>query len=48
MRTVVWEQQVDEIPVFEAIFISHTTSKGELVNIASQFIANRNRRPIAA
>ena len=40
MRTVVWEQQVDQVPVFEALLISHTTSKGELVNIASQFIAN--------
>jgi len=40
MRTVVWEQQVDEVPVFEALLISHTTAKGELVNIADQFIPN--------
>ncbi|HSU55216.1 MAG TPA: M36 family metallopeptidase, partial [Candidatus Dormibacteraeota bacterium] len=40
MRTVVWEQQVDQVPVFEAVLVSHTTARGELVNIASQFIAN--------
>jgi hypothetical protein len=38
MKTVVWEQQVDAIPVFEAVFISHTTSRGELVNLSSQFV----------
>ena len=44
MRTVVWEQQVDGIPLFEASFISHTTRAGELVNVASQFLPN----PVAA
>ncbi len=38
LRTVVWEQQLDGIPVFEAVLISHTTWKGELVNISSQFL----------
>jgi len=38
MRTVVWEQQVDGIPLFESVFISHTTRQGELVNLASQFV----------
>src|SRR4051794_3617561 len=38
LRTVVWEQQVQGIPVFEAVFISHTTKRGELVNVASQFM----------
>ena len=38
LRTVVWEQQVDGIPIFEALLISHTTRKGELVNIASHFL----------
>ncbi len=38
LRTVVWEQQVDGIPVFEALLISHLTQKGELVNIASHFL----------
>ncbi len=44
LKTVVWEQQVDGIPVFEAIFISHTTRNGELVNVASQFVPD----PVAA
>ena len=38
LKTVVWEQQVDGIPVFEAVLISHTTRKGELVNLSSQFL----------
>ncbi|MCX6927719.1 MAG: hypothetical protein NT154_31585, partial [Verrucomicrobia bacterium] len=38
LRTVLWEQQVDGIPVFEAVLISHTTSKGELVNIVSGLV----------
>jgi hypothetical protein len=40
LQTVVWEQQVDNIPVFEAVLVSHTTRNGELVNIASQFISD--------
>ena len=38
LRTVVWEQQAEGIAVFEAVLISHTTSKSELVNISSQFV----------
>ncbi|HOX55770.1 MAG TPA: M36 family metallopeptidase [Candidatus Paceibacterota bacterium] len=38
LRTVVWEQQVDGIAVFEAVLISHTTKDGELVNLSSQFV----------
>jgi uncharacterized repeat protein (TIGR01451 family) len=38
LRTVVWEQDLDGIPLFEALLISHTTKREELVNISSQFI----------
>ena len=38
LKTVVWEQQVDGVPVFEGILVSHTTQQGELVNLASQFV----------
>jgi hypothetical protein len=37
-RTVVWEQQVNGIGVFGALFQAHLTSRGELVNVASRFI----------
>ena len=40
MRTVVWEQALDGIPIFEALLISHTTKREELVNLSSQFIPN--------
>src|SRR5436190_2564626 len=38
LKTTVWEQQVDGIPVFQALLIGHVTKDGELVNISSQFI----------
>ncbi len=38
LKTVVWEQQVDGIAVFEGVLISHTTKRGELVSISSQFL----------
>ena len=43
MRTVIWEQQVDGIPVFQAAMISHLTSKGELVSISDLFVADANK-----
>jgi hypothetical protein len=38
LHTVIWEQQVDGIPVFEAILVSQTTKRGELVSISSHFV----------
>jgi len=38
LRTVVWEQDLDGIAVFEALLISHTTKQEELVNLSSMFI----------
>lgn len=38
LHTVVWEQQVDGIPVFESLLVSHVTRRGELVNVASHFL----------
>jgi hypothetical protein len=40
MRTVVWEQQLDNIRVFEAILIGHVGKNGELVALTSQFMPN--------
>ncbi len=34
MRTTIWEQKLDAIPIFEAVLISHTTKQGELVQIS--------------
>jgi uncharacterized repeat protein (TIGR01451 family) len=38
LRTVIWEQELDGISIFEAVLISHTSKDGELVNLSSQFI----------
>jgi hypothetical protein len=37
LRTVVWQQELDGLPVFEGTLISHTTRDGELVSVASAF-----------
>ena len=38
LHTVVWQQQVEGIPVFEGVLISHTTREGALVNLSSRFV----------
>ena len=38
LKTVVWEQQLDGIDVFEALLISHTSTNDELVGVSSRFI----------
>src|SRR5262245_22833936 len=38
LRTVVWEQQLDGIAVYEGVMVGHITQRGELVNLASQFV----------
>jgi hypothetical protein len=38
LRTVIWEQQLDDIAVFEGKLIGHITKRGELVSLSSRFI----------
>jgi uncharacterized delta-60 repeat protein len=40
LRTTIWQQQLDGISVFEAVFQAHVTSRGELVNVASKLVPN--------
>jgi hypothetical protein len=37
-RTVVWQQQVTGVPVFNALLIGHITQAGELACLSSEFI----------
>ncbi len=39
LRTVVWEQRVDDIAIYEGVLVSHVTQRGELVSVSSQFMA---------
>ncbi len=39
LQTVVWQQMLDGIPVFEGMLKATTSAGGELVNIGSQFVA---------
>jgi len=38
LRTVVWEQQLDGIPVYEAMLLANVTGLGELASLSSQFL----------
>jgi uncharacterized repeat protein (TIGR01451 family) len=43
LRMAAWEQQVDGIPVFESVFVSHTGPRGELISVSSLFIPEPDR-----
>src|SRR5439155_5983354 len=43
LRTVVWQQEFDGLPIFEARFIGNVTKLGELVSVASQFLPDPAR-----
>jgi uncharacterized repeat protein (TIGR01451 family) len=40
LRTVIWEQALGGIPVFQGLLIAHTTQRGELVSISSRFVSD--------
>jgi uncharacterized repeat protein (TIGR01451 family) len=40
LRTVAWQQRVDDIPVADGLLIGHVTKKGELVSVSSRFLPN--------
>ncbi|HEY0548713.1 MAG TPA: M36 family metallopeptidase, partial [Verrucomicrobiae bacterium] len=48
LHSVVWEQSVDDIPIFEGVLISHTTAKGELVSVSSHFVSDTTRAALLA
>ncbi|HUR46518.1 MAG TPA: M36 family metallopeptidase, partial [Candidatus Saccharimonadales bacterium] len=48
LHTVVWEQQLEGIPIFEALLISHTTKRLELATLSSRFVIEPARAADAA
>ena len=42
LRTVIWQQKLENIPVFEALTMGHITKHGELVNLYTEFVADAN------
>ena len=38
MRTVVWEQELDDLKVFETMLIAHTTKNEELISLSSRLV----------
>lgn len=49
LRTAVWQQELEGIPICDASFVAHTARAGELVSIASFFLRDpaRANRPRA-
>jgi len=43
LRTAVWEQRVDDIPIDEAVLIGNVSARGELVSLSSQFLPDAER-----
>ncbi|HYV28449.1 MAG TPA: hypothetical protein VFA77_13005, partial [Candidatus Eisenbacteria bacterium] len=43
LRSVVWQQTLRDIPIFEAVFMSHVTRNGELVSVASGLVPDREK-----
>ena len=40
VRTVVWQQQLDGIPVFEALLKAHITKRGELASLSQRMLTD--------
>ena len=40
LRTVVYEQQLDDIPIFDGVLMGHITKDGELTSLSSLFVAD--------
>lgn len=40
MRTVIWQQRVDDIPVYGALFVSHLTKNEELISVSSRLVSD--------
>ena len=38
LRTVVWQQQLDGLPVFDSVLLGNSTAAGELVTLSSTFL----------
>jgi large repetitive protein len=40
LHTIVWEQQLDGIPVYRSVLMGHITRQGELASLCSAFLPN--------
>jgi uncharacterized repeat protein (TIGR01451 family) len=38
LHTIVWEQELDGIPVYQSLLVGHITKKGELTSLESRFL----------
>jgi len=44
LRTIIYEQSVDGVPVFEGILVTHTTKRGERISTSNRFFPNPGQR----
>jgi len=40
LRTVIWQQKLDQVPVYGGLFVSHVTKNSELVAVSGRFVAD--------
>lgn len=38
IRTVVWQQQADNLPVLDGLLVAHLTARGELISVSSRLL----------
>ena len=38
LRTVIWQQQLDDLPVYGGLFVGHLTRKEQLVSVSDRFV----------
>src|SRR5205807_2125143 len=43
LHTVIWEQTLDAIAVFDGLLVGHITRNGELVSVSSRFVPDATR-----
>ena len=45
LRSYAWQQELDGLPVYDAVFSAHITRDGELASVSSQFITTSEAGP---
>jgi len=40
LRTVIWQQELDGLPVYGGLFVGHITKRQELVSVSDRFVPN--------
>jgi Zn-dependent metalloprotease/subtilisin-like proprotein convertase family protein len=47
MRTVIWQQELDGIPIYQSLLKAHISGKGELITVSSLFVPDPAKAALA-